>query len=279
MAYVEDHALRLWLTYAWIDNENEDVDHVVQMLEKKGIDVKYDRIHLIPGRRLWSQLDEGITSPDRSDAWAIFVTKHSLESEACQEELAYALDRALRSRGSDFPLIGIFPESIDRSIIPSSLATRLYVDLRDENWPEQVLAGLEGRAPYHQSGSVLPYTLSIYDNTNGSGTYIEVRPRSGRWYPFNLSFPPEIRPSYNLTLTAPRGREPIFAGTFRYSGDQVRRHGYNGPQILEAVDAQTSAYVLVNISFPFQFAFGNDDEMFAVELREDGTYIEITRVS
>jgi transposase len=30
--------------------------------------------------------------------------------EACSGELAYALDRALRARGANFPIIGIFPE-------------------------------------------------------------------------------------------------------------------------------------------------------------------------
>ena len=45
------------------------------------------------------------------------------ESEPCLEEIAYALDRALRKRETDFPVIGIFPESLDRNIIPSAIAT------------------------------------------------------------------------------------------------------------------------------------------------------------
>jgi TIR domain len=108
---------KLWLTYAWVDNEDSDVDHVIVELRKVGFDVHFDRRQIVVGQRLWPQIDKFISDPKQTDAWAIFATKHSLASEACQEELAYALDRALRVRGSDFPLIGIFPAPIDRSLI------------------------------------------------------------------------------------------------------------------------------------------------------------------
>ena len=90
---------KLWLTYAWKDNEQEDVDHIVAELRRAGIDVRYDRVQLLAGRRLWDQIDASIRDPDIA-AWAIYVTEHSLRSEPCQEELAYALDRTLRTRPS-----------------------------------------------------------------------------------------------------------------------------------------------------------------------------------
>ena len=101
---------KLWLTYAWKDNEDAQVDHVYHELIDAGLDVRLDRTQLTVGQRLWPQIDAGITDPEKCDGWAIYATKKSLESEPCLEEIAYALDRALRKRETDFPIIGIFPE-------------------------------------------------------------------------------------------------------------------------------------------------------------------------
>jgi hypothetical protein len=77
---------RLWLTYAWRDNEEQQVDFVVQSLEAQGLEVGFDRAQLIPGQRLWAaQLDRAISDPARSDAWALYVTQNSLRSEPCLE--------------------------------------------------------------------------------------------------------------------------------------------------------------------------------------------------
>jgi len=111
----------LWLTYAWKDNEFEDVDFIASRIRDQGIDVRIDKTRLLAGRRLWDQIDENIRSSD-VDGRAIYTTENSLKSEPCQEELAYALDRALRTRGATFPLIGIFPTPLDHEISPSSFA-------------------------------------------------------------------------------------------------------------------------------------------------------------
>lgn len=106
-----------WLTYAWKDNEDAQVDHVYHQLTDAGLDVRLDRMQLTVGKQLWPQIDAGITDPKKCDGWAIYATKKSLESEPCLEEIAYALDRALRKRENDFPIIGIFPESLDRELL------------------------------------------------------------------------------------------------------------------------------------------------------------------
>jgi hypothetical protein len=87
---------KLWLTYAWKDNQDQDVDHVIEELKKVGLEVVFDRVHLIPGQKIWPQIDQAISDPSIS-GWAIFATANSFSSEACLEELA------LRTRGGDFP--------------------------------------------------------------------------------------------------------------------------------------------------------------------------------
>jgi hypothetical protein len=136
---------RIWITYAWKDNEAGDIDYVVQELRCAGLEVKLDRWQLGAGKRLWSQIEHFINAPHETDAWLFFATQNSLSSEACREELAYALDRALSSRGEAFPIIGLFPSSVDRELIPAAIRTRLYVDLSDPDWKERIVSAAENR--------------------------------------------------------------------------------------------------------------------------------------
>ena len=43
---------RVWITYAWVDNEEGDFTYLVQELNTYGVDAKYDKIAIIPGRDL-----------------------------------------------------------------------------------------------------------------------------------------------------------------------------------------------------------------------------------
>lgn len=234
---------KLWLTYAWKDNETEQVDFVVQKLREFGLKVDFDRAHLIPGQRLWPQIDRAISDPAVSDGWAIYATKNSLSSEPCQEELAYALDRALRTRGQTFPIIGIFPEPLDRSIIPSAIATRLWVSLRDPGWAAQVAAGARGERP-EVSTNVAPYILSRYQD--GDREVMEVRPRSGRWYPFWALVP---RPEFDAISLVVWGPYGVLPGATMVSQSEVELRfnqsgeEWKGMQIGHAIDPLNSAFV------------------------------------
>lgn len=171
---------KLWLTYAWKDNESEDVDHIIAQLRNAGIEVSYDRAELLAGRRLWEQIDANIRNPE-VNAWAILTTENSLSSEPCQEELAYALDRTLRERGAAFPLIGLFSGSFDASLIPSALATRLCVNLQDNDWVQQIKDALQG-VRSGTKASPEPYGHALHKLENYQ--VLEVWPRTGTWVPF-----------------------------------------------------------------------------------------------
>ena len=75
------------------------------------------------------------------------------------EELAYALHRALSNRGSGYPFIGILPGSIDLSLLPASIRTRLYVSLTDQNWIERIKAALEERPVDVFKPELMPFTV------------------------------------------------------------------------------------------------------------------------
>ena len=57
---------KLWLTYAWKDNEDKDIDFIVQELDKTSIDVRFDRRNLVAGQRLWTQIWGTITEKIRT---------------------------------------------------------------------------------------------------------------------------------------------------------------------------------------------------------------------
>ena len=105
----------VWITYSSVDNPDRDVDFVAQELIGAGVNVKLDRWKMTAGKRLWDQIANFISNRSESDAWLFYATQNSLASEPCREELAYALDRALKSRGEEFPMIAPFAASSVRS--------------------------------------------------------------------------------------------------------------------------------------------------------------------
>jgi hypothetical protein len=251
---------KLWLTYAWVDNDDLDIDHIVLKLRNTGLEVKLDRQHIIPGQRLWSQIDKAISNPEITDAWAIVATEDSLKSEPCIEELAYALDRALRTRGGKFPLIGIFPKPIDRDKIPSAIATRLYVDLRSTNWAEQVVAGVRGIAPLNPMAEVPPFVFKVYKRP--VQLVLEIRPRTGRWYPCMIAIPASEYGLLGPVIAAPEGLPP--SGGMTSSSEFKSQDGlWRGVKINHAIDALNSVYIHFT-EWPSTVVFGGSRNQFAL---------------
>lgn len=247
---------KLWLTYAWKDNHDQDVDHVISELKRVGLELAYDRVHIVPGQRIWSQIDQGISDPNTS-AWAIFVTENSLSSEPCLEELAYALDRALRTRGTDFPLIGIFPAPIDRSIIPSAIATRLYVHLRQPNWALLVADGVEKRQPSAARANVTPFVVRVH-NVDGQEV-LEIRPRSGRWYPGAIGVQRSGTLRVGTIMPGPNGH-PTLSGMVHSGSGESADGKWDYKVAYHSIDPLTSLYVTFNEPLKGIISFGGGEE-------------------
>ncbi len=180
----------VWLTYAWADNDNQDVDYAAQELTKAGVQVKLDRWTIGAGKRLWEQIEHFICNPDECDAWILYATQNSLGSQPCKEEYAYALERALQTRGGGFPVIGVFPGSVDNQLIPAGIRTRLYVGLTDPDWKERIVAAAEERGPDIPRSLVEPFMLKIHQDPRLGRKYVvEMRPRAGSWAPFVAAIP------------------------------------------------------------------------------------------
>jgi len=208
----------IWITYAWDDNKTGDIDFLTQELQEHGLVVKLDRWNVTAGKRLWDQISQFITDPRESDAWVLIATSNSLASEACKEEFAYALNRALKSRGKDYPVIGLFLGPVEDSLIPPGIQSRLYVSVTDPDWKERIAASAEGRLQQVSRTKVEPYHIAVHPQP-GPSYAIEVRPRGGVWAPFFAAIPvsekDDVRPSI---MIGPRDR-PTHGGILTMTGE------------------------------------------------------------
>jgi hypothetical protein len=245
----------VWLTYAWKDNDEGAFDYLVDELGRGGVSVGYDKIQLIPGRRLWEQIGDRIMAPDLG-GWAYLLTPNSIASEACREELAYALYRALQ-RGNDFPLIGLLHQ-VPISSVPVPLKVRLCVDLRASNWVEQVKAGVENRPPARAAAPSSPFVIRKHENFGGiEGTSaIEIRPHLGDHPNWRVAYPADADnilrigagPSGGAGLN---GMAFCFEATGQLNGVEMKVFGES-----TALTPSVSAYVLFTDDLPVSTYFG-----------------------
>jgi hypothetical protein len=176
---MDNPKLRMWITYAWADNTQGDFEYLVEELSSVGIAATYDKIAIVPGQRLWEQIAARITK-DPIEGWGYLLTANSLASEACREELAYALDRTLSSKGNTFPLIGLL-HGVRIEDVPPALRIRLCVSLASPTWKEEIKAGLEKRPPVFSAQQHSQYVWQVHNGYGGipSQIAIEVKPRFG----------------------------------------------------------------------------------------------------
>ena len=191
---------RLWLTYAWDDNREKNFDFLVQALDRAGLDVHFDRRSLIPGQRLWTQIGGAITDPALCDAWGILLTANSLASEACIEELSYALDRALSAQGLGFPMFALL-HGISAKVLPPALKIRLCIPLESNDWVNRVVAAVERRAPGLPISGLDQWVL--HEHPAPEGVALEIRPRFDRMSPFAVAVDLEQKTSGNVASCSP----------------------------------------------------------------------------
>ena len=172
-----------------------------------------------------------LLTPKNAMGGQFMPRRRVLESEPCLEEIAYALDRALRKRETDFPIIGIFPESLDRDLIPSAIATRLYVNLRGSEWKLQIAQALGDAKAKRSIPKPPPYFFQVH--SAAWGPCIEIRPRSGRWHPFYVMVLPNEKDRITGFFTGPSGY-PVNSGSITW-GD-CSSGEYEGRSTINLVD-------------------------------------------
>lgn len=241
---------KVWLTYAWKDNEDEDVNFVISQLKASGLDVMYDRRQIIPGQRIWPQIDS-LISKTSVDAWVYYVTENSLKSQPCIEELNYALHEALSARGEGFPLIGLIPSHYDMQLLPKALSTRLCVSLRESDWLGRIVAGVNREVPPEPELNELKYGHKLH--SGDMGLVLEVWPRTGTWSPVFAAVLENERDSMKYIL--PGNRNMITGMGKSTRSAEVEIAGYASQTFDDPVTADRTLHIYLN-RLPSQMIFG-----------------------
>lgn len=258
--------MKLWTTYAWKDNEEGNFDYLMQELNNFGIPTEYDKVAIIPGQRLWTQIADKINSADTT-GWAYLITPNSLTSEPCLEELYYALNRTLDTKSKNFPIIGIVTNGVSFNDVPIALKIRLCVSLASPNWKEQIKAGILMQPNKKIDLLQTRFIYNVSQDFNGTGitTTIEIRPRFEELHFWRIAVPI----SSNIVRF---GVGP--ANTKQISGIlEMVTEGGEGQ--LNSVDckivgagtkltAGTSAYIVIDNEVPDFVAFGLANEAFGM---------------
>lgn len=248
---------KVWITYAWADNQEQDVDFVAQELSSAGVEVKLDRWNIGAGKRLWEQIESFICDSGESDAWLLVATTNSLESEPCKEEYAYALDRALRNRGDGFPVIALFLGPTDPDLIPAGIRTRLHVSITDPDWKERIVAAAERRAPAANRNQVQPYSVRIHETPGRSRSHaIEVRPRAGVWAPFIAGVPMDEKEKLGPSIMIGPRDLPTDSGMLNNCGEGPSNDGTMWLMFAGNQSTPTESYYIWCNGLPSKLIFG-----------------------
>jgi len=253
----------LWITYAWVDDEEGDFTYLVQELRGVGVEATYDKIALVPGRRLWEQIGNKIMN-EPLKGWAYLLTPNSITRETCKEELAYALYRALTEKGGDFPLIGLV-HGVEIDDVPAALKVRLCVNLADPNWRELILAGVQGQPPKATTQQASTFVWNVHQGYGGNPSHIavEVRPRFGSIMYWRFIVPRSAS-IVNWGHGAANGGGIAGVQTMSIEGGECNAEGvpctFFGAG--DALSPSVSAYVVFERALPQFVAFGQAREAF-----------------
>jgi hypothetical protein len=257
--------MKLWTTYAWKDNEEGNFDFLMQELNNFGIPTEYDKVAIIPGQRLWTQIADKINSADTT-GWAYLITPNSLASEPCLEELYYALNRTLETKSKHFPIIGLVTNGVSFDDVPTALKIRLCVNLASPNWKDQIMAGLLMQPTKKIDTTQTRFIYNISQDFNGTGitTTIEIRPRFEELHFWRIAVPVTsnilrfgVGPANTNQITGML--EMSIEGQLQLNGADCKIVGAG-----TKLTAGTSAYIFIDNEVPEFVAFGLANEVFGM---------------
>jgi hypothetical protein len=269
----------LWITYAWADNAEGDFDYLVQRLSEADITSLYDKIALVPGRKLWAQIANKIEKEPLS-GWAYLITPQSLASPACQEEQSYALQRALETKGQEFPLIGLLHQASLRDV-PLALRVRVCVNLANPDWIEEVRAAVVGQPPRRQTTEQSQFVVKVHNPYLGNRdlTAVEFRPRFGEIGYWRIAFPANgPRPASWCSGPANGGGvSGAMSSAIDGKGLQINGILMDFVGAGNTLTAATSAYAVFIGPLPSTLFFGISREPFSTEMT--GTLLNFGKAS
>jgi hypothetical protein len=187
---------RLWISYPWVSREDRDFTYLVTQLKTADIEATYDSLQLLPDMNLRERAVQRLLSVG-FDGWLYILTHQCFTRKKCADELAAAVEQALRRVGPDFPMAGLL-YGIASQHVPTALRVKPCVSLADPDWMKQLSEIFRFRAAHGKrtSGAETRFVWSLHPSYCGdrSMTVIEVHARDEGIEHWRFALPRSVQP-------------------------------------------------------------------------------------
>ena len=143
--------IHLWVSYPWIEKKERDFQFLMPLLQDEGIEAAFDSVELLPNVHLWERTKERLLSID-FDGWLYVLTHQCITRKDCADELVSAMDLAIRSMGTKFPMVGLV-HGIPTQYVPLKLRARPCIPLNEPDWNKQVSSLFRHGSAFGKTGT------------------------------------------------------------------------------------------------------------------------------
>lgn len=250
---------KLWISYAWVNNEEKDFAYLASHLATRNIETAYDSIRLAPDDHLSKRIIQRLQSIG-FDGWICILTPQCITRREYTNELTSAIDQTKLHMGARFPIAGLM-YGIAGHHLPPILRLLPCVSLGDPDWNERIrcLFSTFRATPCQSSAqNETRFIWKVHPVRSGDGdlTLIEVRTR-GEFIPeWRFAVPKTCRlirwgqgNSGGREISRVRFEEAYGSG--RYGKSEVLWFG-----AANTISNSESAYVLFSGKLPDFICFG-----------------------
>lgn len=129
--------MRLWISYPWVSNEENDFTYLVPQLKAADIHATYDSFQLpADAQQLGRKIVQRLVSIG-FDGWLYILTHQCFTRRAYTEVLTQAIDQTRAQLGPSFPLAGLM-HGISPLQVPPVLRVLPCVSLGASDWRTQL---------------------------------------------------------------------------------------------------------------------------------------------
>ena len=204
------------------------------------------------------------------------MTPNSLDCRKCQEQLAYALDRAASSH-ERFPLIALLHQ-LSVEDLPTPLRVRGSISLSNPNWAETVRASLLAKPLPREKETTNKFVWQIHPTFAGdpNQTGLEIRPRFGEVTYWRLLYPATAKVQrFSFGPSGGGGLSMINTMTVEGHGTELHGVSLNWVGTGDRLSPSTGAYVVFQDELPEFVVFSIAKTPFGPPDPDDAEVIEL----
>jgi len=183
---------RLWISYPWNRQEDQDFTYLVSALENEQIQATYDSLQMQHETCLWQRVTQRLQSVD-FDGWLYVLTHQFLSHKKCTDDFIAALNQIGWQMGQEFPMVGLL-HGVGIQHVPPAIRVRPCISAFDPDWRQRVSEAIKERASSRKNsgpGEARRFVWKIHSCYRGNPhlTAIEVCPKRGSMQYWRFAIP------------------------------------------------------------------------------------------